>query len=306
MSTKIEDYAFVFPYQKIKIPFKERRNKVRWPENKIIAVHMYVALEWWGRELLPGTKDILDISTLSNEEDYNYDVGVWRVLDLLDKHELKITFFPSGAGAKFHPEVIREIKQRGHEIAAHGYYQSRYVAEMDAEEEREDIAKTTAILESVCGERPRGWIGPRGSGSERTFELIVEQGYVWNSDLSDDDLPYGIKVKDKILIIIPHRTMTNNDFSWFSRRLHGPIKAQRGPREALEFFKDTFDAYYETAKREGSQSFTFGIHPFMSCIPDRIGTIDKMIAHMKSCPDVWFTTFGSLAQWWRENYVKNV
>jgi peptidoglycan/xylan/chitin deacetylase (PgdA/CDA1 family) len=304
MST-IKEYEWKFPYQKIKIPFRQRRDKVRWPDNKIIAVHIYVALEWWGRDFLLGSDRVLDIGNLSQEEDYNFDVGVWRALDLLDRHGLKVTFFPSGAGAKYYPEVIREIKQKGHEIAGHGFYQSREATKMTPEEEREDIVESTAILESVSGERPRGWINPGAGCSERTFEFLAEQGYVWNGDLRDDDLPYGIKVGNKILVEIPHRTMTTNDFAWFSGRLGilSPIKSQRGPRDVVEFFKDTFDGYYDTAKREGAQSLTFGIHPFISCWPDRIGAIEKMVAYMKGFPDVWLTSYANLAQWWKENYL---
>ena len=303
MSITIEEYGYVFPYKKIKIPFRERRDKVRWPENKILAVSIYVAQEWWGKELLPGDKKALSIASLSQEEGYNFDVGVWRALDLLDKYELKASFLMSGAGAKNYPEVLREIKQRGHEIAAHGYYQSRDGASMDPKEEKEDIVKSTAILESICGERPRGWINPRAECSERTFELLVEEGYAWHGDLRDDDLPYGIRVKDKILIEIPHRTMTTNDFAWFSRTLQTPIKAQRSCREVEEFFQDTFDRYYETANLEAAQCLTFGIHPFMSCVPDRIRAIERMIAYMKGFPGVWFANYRTLAQWWREKYV---
>lgn len=304
MSNSIEEYGYVFPYEKIKIPFRQRRDKVRWPEkNKILAVVTYVAVEWWGRAYVSGEGKALDIGLLSQEEEYNFDVGVWRALDLLDKYELKTTFFPSGAGAKRYPEVLREIKRRGHEIAGHGYYQSRFAGRMTPEEEREDIVKSTAILESVCGERPKGWINPAAGCSERTFELLAEEGYLWNGDLRDDDLPYGIKTKGKILVAIPHRTQTTNDFAWFSRRLNGPIKSERGPREAVEFFQDNFDYYYETAKQEGAQLLTFGIHPFMACIPERIGAVEEMVAYMKSFPDVWLTTYDTLAQWWKENYL---
>ena len=85
MSNTIEEYGYVFPYEKIKIPFRQRRDKVRWPEkNKVLAVVTYVAVEWWGREFVPGEKKALDIGLLSQEEGYNFDVGVWRALDLLD------------------------------------------------------------------------------------------------------------------------------------------------------------------------------------------------------------------------------
>ena len=309
MVTTIKEYEYVFPYEKIIIPFRERRARVKWPDNKILNVRMDVALEWFGREFLDGSDKLLDIGSLSHKEGYNFNVGVWRILDLLDRCGLKVTFFCSGAGAKYHPEVIREIKERGHEIGGHGYYQSRGAARMTADEEREDIVETTSILESVSGERPCGWLNPGAGGcSERTFELLVDEGYLWNGDLRDDDLPYGIKVKDKILIEMPHRSMTTNDFSWFSGRggINSIVKAQRSPQEAVKFFRDTFDGYYETAKREGAQSLTFGIHPYISCYPDRIGAIEKMIAYMKDFPGVWFSTYDALAQWWKKNYLQSI
>jgi len=305
MVSKIKEYEYVFPYEKIIIPFRERRKRVRWPDNKILAVHMYVAQEWFGRIFLEGSDKLLDLGNMSHKEEYNFNVGVWRVLDLLDRYELKMTFLCSGSGAKVHPEVIREIKQRGHEIAGHGYYQNRGAARMTADEEREDIVETTKILASVSGERPCGWLNPGAGCSERTFELLAEEGYLWNGDLRGDDLPYGIKVKDKILIEVPHRTQTTNDFAWFSGKggITDIVKAQRSPREAVEFFRDTFDGYYELAKQEGAQSLTFGLHPYISCYPDRIGAIEKMLAYMKSFPGVWLTTYEKLAQWWKENYV---
>ncbi len=306
MASKLEEYAYIFPYKKIKIPFKERRERVRWPEKKILAVHMYVAAEWWGREYLPGGK-LLDLGNLSHEEEYNFDVALWRILDVLDRYDCKITFLCSGGGAKFRPDVLQEIKQRGHEVAGHGYYQSRSPARMgmDRDLETEDIVETTAILESIWGKRPLGWLNPGAGCSAQTFEILLDEGYLWNGDLRDDDLPYGIKVKDKILIEIPHRTMTTNDLAWWSGRqgVSSIIKAQRNPREAVEFFRETFDAYYATAIREGAQAMTYGIHPYLSCYPDRIEAIAKMIAYMKSCPEVWFPTYDTLAQYWKDNYV---
>lgn len=65
---------------------------------------------------------------------------------------------------------------------------------------------------------PLGWLNPGAGCSERTFEILVDEGYLWNGDLRDDDLPYVIEVKGKILIEIPHRTMATNDLAWWSGR----------------------------------------------------------------------------------------
>lgn len=307
----LEEYGYIFPYKKVKIPFRERGEKVRWPNSNIIAVHVYIALEVYGKKTIPGgvvAQDIvgtMDIGSLSEQDTYNLDVGIWRALDLLDKYQIKATALINGAAAQYCPEVVREIKQRGHEIAGHGYYMSRVSAMMNTEEEKEDITKTTAILESVSGQRPRGWVNPWAACSNYTFELLVEEGYLWHGDLRDDDLPYGIKVNDKILVEIPHRTISTNDFSFYAsaQGMFSSIKALRSSREAVRFFQDTFDDYYETAKIEGPQSLTFSIHPFNSCLPDRARALESMIRYMKGFHGVWFTTCLELAQWWKDNYL---
>lgn len=307
----LEEYGYIFPYKRVKIPFRERREKVRWPNGNIIAVHVYIALEVYGRKTVPAgvaPQDIAgatDIGSLSEQDNYNLDVGIWRALDLLDKYQIKGTVFTNGAVAQYRPEIVREVNERGHEIAGHGYYESRASAMMNPEQEREDITKTTKILESVSGQRPRGWINPWAACSEYTFELLAELGYLWHGDLRDDDLPYGIKVKDKVLVEVPHRTGTTNDFAFFAaaQGLFSSIKALRSSREAVRFFEDTFSDYYETAKVEWPQSLTLGIHPFNSCLPDRVRALDSMIRYMKGFRGVWFTTYSELAQWWKDNYL---
>jgi len=81
------------------------------------------------------------------------------------------------------------------------------------------------------------------------------------------------------------------------------MRAQRSAREAVTFFEDTFDGYHETAKREWPQLITFVIHPYTSCIPERIGALDRMISYMKDSQDVWFPTYIELARYWKETYL---
>ena len=309
----LEDYGYKFPYEKVKIPFPERGKKVRWPNGNILAVRICISLEIFGKRTLPGGPGAYvegigganDIGGLSEQDGYNLDVGTWRILDLLDKHNLKGTAFICGAAAQYCPDLVKEIKKRGHEIAGHGYYESRGPAAMTLDEEKDDISKTTAILESVTGERPCGWVNPMAAPSNSSFKLLVEHGYLWHGDLRDDDLPYGIKVNNKILVEIPHKTMTTNDFSIFAGQagMHSHVRAIRSPKEATKFFQDTFDAYYETAIIEGPQLLTFGVHPFSSCLSDRIRAIDRMLGYMKSFPHVWIAISRDIARYWKDNYL---
>jgi allantoinase len=312
MASTIEEYDYVFPYKKIKIPFRERRERVKWPDNKLIAVKLCIPQEWWGRIYQPKVyhasgaaeaEHVMDVSYLSEGQDYYFDISVWRILDLLDRHGLKGSFMCSGGGAQHRPEVIRAIYEKGHEIAGHSYYQSRGAARMTEAEEIEDIVKTTDVLTKVCGERPLGWDCTGVGAHERSFRLLAENGYFWNGDLRDDDLPYGIVVGDKVLVEIPHRSRCTGDYSWFNHGLMGEMRAQRSDKEAYSFFKDTFDAYYETALREGPQLITLVIHSYTSCTPERVGMVDRALAYMKGCPDVWFPTYIELARYWKENYL---
>jgi peptidoglycan/xylan/chitin deacetylase (PgdA/CDA1 family) len=312
MASTIEEYDYVFPYKKIKIPFRERREKVKWPGNKLLAVKLCIPQEWWGRIYQPKVyhasgateaEHVMDVSYLSEGQDYYFDISVWRVLDLLDRHGLKGTFMCSGGGAQHRPEVIRAIYEKGHEIAGHSYYQSRGAARMTEAEEIEDIVKTTDVLTKVCGERPLGWDCTGVGAHERSFRLLAEHGYYWNGDLRDDDLPYGIVVGDKVLVEIPHRSRTTGDYSWFNHGLMGEMRAQRSDKEAYSFFKDTFDAFYETALREGPQLITMVIHSYNCCTPERVGMVDRALAYIKGCPDVWVPTYIELARYWKENYL---
>jgi peptidoglycan/xylan/chitin deacetylase (PgdA/CDA1 family) len=240
---------------------------------------------------------------LSEGQGYGLDIAVWRALDLLERHHIKATFMCSGGLGKHRPDVLLEIHKQGHEIAGHSFYQSRGAARMTEAEENEDIAKTTESIQKIVGVRPLGWDCTGIGAHERSFRLLSEHGYYWNGDLRDDDLPYGIQIGDEMLVEIPHRSRTTGDYSWFNHGLMGEMRAQRSAKEAVTFFEDTFDGYYETARRECPQLITFVIHPYTSCIPERIGALERMITYMKGCPDVWFPTYIELARYWKETYL---
>lgn len=312
-TNKIDEYEYQFPYKKIKIPFRERGEKIKkWPGNKLLAVKFCVPIEWWGRVYQPKVyhasgateaEHVMDVSYLSEGQGYGLDIAVYRAIDLLERHGIKATFMTSGGVAKHRPDILKEVVSKGHEVAGHSFFQSRGAARMTEAEEVEDIVKTTDEITKVIGQRPLGWDCTGIGAHERSFRLLTEHGYYWNGDLRDDDLPYGMQIGDKVLVQIPHRSRTTGDYSWFNHGLTGEIRAHRNRAQAVEFFQDTFDGYYETAQREWPQLITFVIHPYTSCSPDRIGALDKMITYMKGCPDFWNPTYIELARFWKDTYL---
>ena len=93
-----------------------------------------------------------------NRGEYGARVGVPRILELLERNDLKATFFVPGHTVESFPAETAAILEAGHEIAHHSY------AHIDpsgqsADEEREDMERALAVLETV-GVKPQGFRSP--------------------------------------------------------------------------------------------------------------------------------------------------
>ena len=118
----------------------------------------------------PGERD------LANESFYEYGsrVGVWRIMNILDKHKINGTFFACALALERNPEVGPEIVRRGHEVMGHGNRWEEYY-KMDIDSEREAIRQAVESMTKTTGVRPIGWYTRYGP-SVNTRELVVEEG----------------------------------------------------------------------------------------------------------------------------------
>jgi polysaccharide deacetylase family protein (PEP-CTERM system associated) len=125
----------------------------------------------------PADWDGLDLRVAEN---------VARILDLFDEAQVKATFFTLGWVAERKPQMMRDIANRGHEIASHGYAHAR-VFTLTPKEFAEDIAKTRAILEDTSGSKVTGYRAPSFSIDQRTpwaHEVLAEHGYAYSSSVA--------------------------------------------------------------------------------------------------------------------------
>jgi polysaccharide deacetylase family protein (PEP-CTERM system associated) len=108
-----------------------------------------------------------------------------RALDLLDECDTKATFFVMGWVAERHPEIVREVVRRGHEIASQGYCH-RSVREMSRSEFREDIIRSRNVLEQASGLKVVGNRCARPLVSPKdlwALDVMIEEGYHYDSSL---------------------------------------------------------------------------------------------------------------------------
>ncbi len=113
------------------------------------------------------------------------EANVDVLLELLERHGAKGTFFTLGWIAEKHPGLIRRIADAGHEIASHGWWH-RKVTTLTPEEFREDVRSSRAVLEDLSGQRVFGYRAPSFSivpGGEWAFDVLLEEGYSYDSSL---------------------------------------------------------------------------------------------------------------------------
>jgi polysaccharide deacetylase family protein (PEP-CTERM system associated) len=118
-----------------------------------------------------------------------------RILDLLDSHGVKGTFFVLGCVAQKHPELVREIATRGHELASHGMSHTA-ITQLSPEEFFEEAQHSRLLLENISGTAVRGFRAPSFSITRKTWwalETLLRAGYSWDSSIFPVRHPdYGV------------------------------------------------------------------------------------------------------------------
>ena len=108
-----------------------------------------------------------------------------RILDLLDEHQVKATFFVLGWTAAAFPELVKEIDGRGHEIACHSYYH-RLIYNLTPAQFREDTRQARDVLQQITGKPVRGYRAPSYSITNRSYwalEILAGLGFEFDSSI---------------------------------------------------------------------------------------------------------------------------
>ncbi len=108
-----------------------------------------------------------------------------KALDLLDQYKIKATFFVLGCIADQQPELVREVAERGHEIASRGYY-PRSVQQLTPEEFREDLARAREALQRASGQRIVGYRAAQKLYLPEdiwALNILAEEGYAYDSSV---------------------------------------------------------------------------------------------------------------------------
>ena len=231
------------------------------------------------------------IGALSQGE-YGARVGLQRVVDLMDRHEIPASFFIPAVSLVLRPEMVDIIRASGrHEFGVHGWIHELNSA-LDAETERELVARATDYLEAATGRRPVGYRAPSWDFSPNTLDIIKGLGFLYDSSLMADDRPYELLQRGEPtgIVELPVEWILDD----------APLLNPRGtsytpPRELLQVYVDEFDKAYE----EGTM-FLLTTHPHIIGHRSRMVILEELIEHVKARGDVWFATHEQVARYVKE------
>jgi len=108
-----------------------------------------------------------------------------KILSLFRFYNIKATFFVLGYIALKEPDLIKTIKNEGHEIATHGFYHRR-IFEMTEQEFEEDVGKSISVISSITNEKILGFRAPEWSIRKETLwvlKILKKLGILYDSSM---------------------------------------------------------------------------------------------------------------------------
>lgn len=265
-----------------------------WPNGARLAVSFSLMFEAGGQPISGAGGVIPDpiehgLPDLPTNAFFQYGVyeGIPRILDLMDKHQVKLSSFMIGKAVEKAPALAHEIVKRGHEAAAHGRtWENSYF--LDADAERRFIADSVESITKATGTQPIGWNAYWMRNSPRTLDILQSLGFKYHIDEPSADQPFIVKLKGGDFVTVPY-TMANNDIVSFPFVGWNPAAYEQA-------LKDEFDQLYEEGAHR-RRMMVVSLHDRISGHPNRVRVLDRFLAYAKSKPGVWFARKDEIAAW---------
>lgn len=118
---------------------------------------------------------------------YQHTEEVYKILDILDKHEAKATFFIGGCWADDNVECLKAIDNAGHEIGNHGYFHKEH-QRLDLVQNKKEIDDCNQFISLAIGKKPVLFAPPSGAYNEYTLSAVTAlnmKTVLWSRDTID-------------------------------------------------------------------------------------------------------------------------
>jgi len=288
------------------IGYGDRRPKFEWPNGARLAVNIVVNYEEGSeRNVLDGDAEIERASespyavepggrefTLESFFEFGSRVGIWRLIELFDQYQIPPTIFACALAVERNPSVAKAFVERKYDLVGHGY---RWISHfgLSEEQERDQIRKAVESIQRTTGRRLVGWF-TRPPQTLATRRILAEEGFLFDSGAVNDEVPYFQEVQSKPFLIVPY-TLDVNDIRFWKGQMFTA-------RDFEEYCRDAFDVLYRESAR-APRMLSVGLHPRVIGRPGRILGLERLLARIQDCRDVWLATRTEIARFWLEQFA---
>ncbi len=282
-----------FPYSPI-----IDRPRLSWPNGARVALWVIPNVEFFALdEVIPagtGTSGAPmpapDIPSWS-VRDYGNRIGVFRIMDVLERHGIRATAALNSDLCARHPRIIEEGNRRGWEWMGHNESNSRRLNAIDPMQERNVVRNCLDTIGKATGRRPTGWLSSALQETWNTLDILAAEGCQYVSDWVNDDQPYFMTLEGgKSLISIPYSHVINDKPQY-----------ERDHRSADEF-QAMICRHFDVLYREGAESgrvMAISLHPYLTGMPHRIGALGGALDYIGGHAHVWKATGSELVAHYR-------
>ena len=275
----------------------------RWPNGAHVAVNFVINYEEGGEYSVPdgdpaseaglteGATAAVRGRDLGAESMFMFGsrAGFWRLHRMFTKRNVPCTVFAVARALERNPEASAAIREAGWDVAGHGLRWEMHV-NLAPEKEREHIRLATEIIAKCVGHRPEGWY-TRYAPSLSTRVILLDEGYSYDSDAYDDELPYWVKVGARDQLVIPY-SLVHNDVR-FSRQ---------GITTGTDYFEYIRNAVQCVIDEDPPRMLSFGLHNRIIAHPGRAYGLAKALDWLAAHPKVWVTRRVDIAAHWRKEH----
>ena len=263
--------------------------RYRWPDGKQCAAVLSFDFDaesgFYFREPEKAKRSLGDLE----ERRFGPRVGVDRILRMMDRLKMRASFYIPGWTVEHHPAPSKRIRDAGHEIGAHGNMHEA-VSFLDAEQEEKIMRDQLAILKDGLGVVPKGYRSPSWDVNTWTPGILKRHGFLYDTSLMGNDIPYEIDSEEGPLIELPIQWLL--DDAPLFRHVYGATNAIADPGRVLQMWSKEFAGMHAE-----NGAFILTCHPFVSGRASRIQLMEDLVAFMRKFRGVWFTTCEEIAQW---------
>lgn len=272
-----------------------RRRPLDWSDDRAVLTWIVIDLEWF--PITPNDKPFRAPGHMQTaypdyrhytSRDYGSRVGIYRLLDALERVGAKASVAANSAIAERYPALIRDIVAAGHEIVAHATDMNATIATGVPEaEERAMIIRTLDGLEQATEARPTGWLSIARSQSFNTPALLAAAGLTYMCDWVNDDLPYRMTTPAGPILNLP----LNHELS--DRQILNV--QQQSMASYVQQIQDAFTWLYQEASRYGGRLLPLNLTPYITGLPYRMAEFEGMLQWLAAQPGHGFATGAEIA-----------